>query len=210
MFNKPSDLPVEQVRAMQDKGYDNNQIVEALKRNGYSSTQIFDALNQSNLKSGAPQDPPEGFEQGNDMNTPELSQAQGRYSGSDQAQQSGDDQYYAGSDPGASSEEVEELVERIIEEKWDELAQDINKVVEWKNGVEAKLIKLEQRFDSLQQDFDKVHQAILGKIGEYDKHIMNVGAEVKSMEKVFSKVLPVFTENVNELSRITDNIKKKK
>jgi hypothetical protein len=29
------------------------------------------------------------------------------------------------------------------------------------------------------------------------------------MEKVFSKVLPVFTENVNELGRITDSIKKK-
>ena len=44
-------------------------------------------------------------------------------------------------------------------------------------------------------------------MGEYDKHIMEVGSEIKAMEKVFSKVLPTFTENVNELNNITKKIK---
>jgi hypothetical protein len=33
-----------------------------------------------------------------------------------------------------------------------------------------------------------------------------VGAEIKSMEKVFMKVLPAFTENVSQLSKITETL----
>ena len=105
---------------------------------------------------------------------------------------------------------LELSIGRVVEEKWAELAKDINKIVEWKNDVEIKINKLEQRFESLKDDFDKVHQAIMGKVAEYDKNILTVGAEVKAMEKVFSKVLPVFTENVSELNRITQNLKKGK
>ncbi len=191
--SKPADMPVDQVKAMRAKGLDNNQIVQALQRNGYSSTQIFDALNQADLVSGSPGigDPPPP-------------------PGPGMAGASGYNQGYAEPVGGVATteEEVEELVESIIEEKWEELVKDINKIVEWKNDVEMKISKLEQRFDTLKEEFDKVHQALIGKIGEYDKNILAVGAEIKAMEKVFSKVLPIFTENVNELSRITDKVKK--
>jgi prefoldin subunit 5 len=200
LFNKSADLPVDQVKAMRARGFDNNQIVQALQRNGYSSTQIFDALNQVDLVSGAglppepdsfmPSQPPPPL--GGGMDAPEPIQ-----------------DYGGGSGGGVSNEEVEELVESIIEEKWDELSKDISKIVEWKNEIESRISKLEQRFDSLKSDFDKLHQAIIGKIGDYDKNILEVGAEIKAMEKVFSKVLPIFTENVNELDRITQTIKKK-
>jgi len=197
LFNKQTDLPIDQVRAMQAKGYDNNQIVQALQRNGYSSTQIFDALNQSDMASGAPggQTPPSfaGAPIGQDSNPgmgPQYAQDYGNAGG------------------GASNEEIEELVESIIEEKWNDLVKDINKIVEWKNDIEIKVTKLEQSFDNLKDEFDKVHQAIIGKIGEYDKNILEVGAEVRAMEKVFSKVLPVFTENVHELSKVTDAMTK--
>lgn len=199
LFNKPSDLPVDQIKAMRSRGFDNNQIVQALQRNGYSSTQIFDALNQADLVSGAglPSEP-DSFMPSQPPPPP----------GGGMDQEPMQD-YGGGSSGGVSNEEVEELVESIIEEKWDELSKDISKIVEWKNEVESKIAKLEQRFDSLKSDFDKLHQAIIGKIGDYDKNILEVGAEIKAMEKVFSKVLPVFTENVNELNRITQTLKKK-
>ena len=108
------------------------------------------------------------------------------------------------------SPEVEELVESIIEEKWDELVKDINKIVDWKNEAETRISSLQQEFSTLKDDFDKLHQAVIGKIGEYDKNILMVGAEVKAMEKVFSKVLPVFTEKVNELADVADSMKKNK
>lgn len=197
LFNKSNDLPVDQVKAMRSKGFDNNQIVQALQRNGYSSTQIFDALNQSELVTGA------AFPGASFMG--DQSPASSGYDMPESTESYGG----GGGMGGASNEEVEELVESIIDEKWDVLSKDINKIVEWRNDVESRIAKMDQRFESLKDEFDKLHQALIGKIGEYDKNILEVGAEIKAMEKVFSKVLPLFTENVNELNRITQDIKKK-
>ncbi|MEA3399391.1 MAG: hypothetical protein U9R00_02675 [Patescibacteria group bacterium] len=102
----------------------------------------------------------------------------------------------------------EELIEAIIDEKWNELVKDINKIIDWKTNAEGRLSSMEQEIKDLKAEFDKLHQAVVGKIGDYDKNILSVGAEIKAMEKVFAKILPVFTENVSELSRITDDLKK--
>ncbi len=109
-----------------------------------------------------------------------------------------------GSTPSTSNEE---LIEAIIDEKWNELVKDITKIIEWKSAAENRLGGMEQKLADLQNSFDKLQQAIIGKIGDYDKHILDVGAEIQAMEKVFSKVLPVFTQNVSELARITDDLK---
>lgn len=103
---------------------------------------------------------------------------------------------------------TEELVEAVIDEKWNELVKDIRTIIEWKNKAENTITALGQQFDDLKDQFDKLHQALIAKVGEYDKNILDVGAEVKAMEKVFSKVLPVFTHNVSELSKITKEMKK--
>ncbi|MGV8171334.1 MAG: hypothetical protein ACP5OA_01415, partial [Candidatus Woesearchaeota archaeon] len=101
----------------------------------------------------------------------------------------------------------EELIEAIIEEKWNDLVKDINKVIEWKQKADAKLIMMDQQVNDMQTQFDKLHQAIIGKVGDYDKHILEVGTQLQAMEKVFGKVLPSFIENVNELNTITQRVK---
>jgi len=101
----------------------------------------------------------------------------------------------------------EELIEAIIDEKWNELVKDITKIIEWKNATESRVTSIEQQMKDLQNSFDKLHQAVVGKVGEYDKHVLDVGAEIKAMEKVFEKILPVFTQNVSELTRITEDLK---
>lgn len=105
---------------------------------------------------------------------------------------------------GASNEE---LIEAIIDEKWNELVKDIAKIAEWKAQAESKISAMEQEIKDMRAQFDKLHQGVIGKIGEYDKHILDVGAEIQAMEKVFAKVLPVFTETVSELSRVSDDMK---
>ena len=101
----------------------------------------------------------------------------------------------------------EEIIEAIIEEKWEELLNDLSKLAEWKNTMTQRVVSLEQQFEDLRREFDKVHTVIISKVDDYDKNMSNVGAEVKAMEKVFSKVLPLFTENVTELAKITKELK---
>lgn len=109
--------------------------------------------------------------------------------------------------PVGSSDQIEEIVEAVIDEKWNELVKDITTIIEWKNQAQNTIVTIEQQFRDLKGEFDKLHQALIAKIGEYDKNILDVGAEIKAMEKVFSKVLPVFTENVSELSRVSKSLK---
>lgn len=172
---------------------DNNQIIQALQRDGFNATQIFDAMNQASL-----QPTPPGMTSGdNSMNQPTFPPPT-RPAPTPTPQSSS-------TFSGTSS--TEETVEAIIDEKWNELVKDINTIIEWKNQAQNTIMSIEQQFKDLKEQFDKLHQALIAKIGEYDKNILDVGAEVKAMEKVFSKVLPVFTENVAELSKITKDMK---
>jgi hypothetical protein len=85
--------------------------------------------------------------------------------------------------------------------------ENINRIIEWKEKTETRITQMESAVKSMKDDFDKMHVAVLERVGEYDKHIGDVGTEVKALEKVFQKVLPGFIENVSELSRITEELK---
>jgi hypothetical protein len=178
------DIPSGMITSMKNQNLSNNQIIQSLQRQGYTSTQIFDALSQS--QGGMPVPSPPTYSTPTPMRPMESSPAQPRYEGSD----------------------TEEMIEAIIDEKWNDLLSDINKVIAWKEATDARLAKMEQQMTDLKDSFDKLQQAVVGKVGEYDQHILEVGAEVKAMEKVFSKVLPVFTDNVAELSRVSEQIKR--
>lgn len=112
-----------------------------------------------------------------------------------------------GTQQGLSGTSNEELIEAIIDEKWNDLLRDVNKIIDWKAQAESRISAMEQEIKDMKGEFDKLHQGVVGKVGEYDKHILDVGAEIQAMEKVFAKVLPLFTEKVSELSRISDDMK---
>ena len=102
------------------------------------------------------------------------------------------------------NERIEEVAEAIINEKCNEVVKDMNKIAEWKEQAENRLSRMEQDLKNLRENFQTLHQGILGKVQQYDQNIQNVGAEIKAMEKVFQQILPKFTENVNKLARIAD------
>ncbi|MGV8162780.1 MAG: hypothetical protein ACP5N2_05620 [Candidatus Nanoarchaeia archaeon] len=179
--------PAEMIRTLRMQGMDNNQIIQTLQRQGLSSNVIFDAMNQ--VDTTPIEQPQESFQSYPvfQQNTPEP-KAKVKLTN--------------------ESTTDEELIEAIIEEKWTNLVKDLDKIIEWKNSANNKIVSMEQKIEDMRHEFDKLHSAIIAKIDDYDKNISNVGAEVKAMEKAFSKVLPVFAENVAELSRIAKDIKR--
>lgn len=112
------------------------------------------------------------------------------------------------SEKTSTIEEIEEVVETIIDERWKEVTENIKKVLDWKTTMDEKFIKMEENIKNLKDDFSGLYKAIVGKVGDYDQNILKVDTELKALEKVFSQVLPVFTANVNELSRVTEDITK--
>lgn len=193
---------ISDIMQMRQQGLSNNQVIQNLQRQGYTNTQIFDAMNQADTKMAVEGMQP-GFIQPDSMGGGELFTAPPeQLSGARQPTDSGQVR-------GIFQDQVkmEELVEAIIEEKWVELIKDVNKIIEWKNRIENKVADLESQLSALRESVSDLNKAVLGRVNEYDKHLQEVGTDIKAMEKVFSKVLPTFTENVNELSRIASKMK---
>lgn len=190
---------VQQVLQMRQQGTSDNQIVQALQRQGVATQEIFDALSQADLtaitaaeEAPAPQD---------------VSQA-GEYppapGGSDIPEG-----YGYSPDAAPADERIQQVAEAIINEKWEELAGEVQKVVAWKEEVETELQKLQDALAALKEEFRQLHQGVLGKVGEYDERMRDVSADLKAVQKVFKDVIPSFTENVAELSRVAKAMKKR-
>lgn len=189
-------VPLAKVLDLRAQGTPNNQIIQILQNEGYTSDQIFDAMNQADMSQNIGQGMAEPNVQPEPIENP-MQMEPRNYDQINQAMAS------------PHREMIEETTEAIVNEKWHEVVMKLNKIDDWKNKMDTRLTHLESAFKNLQENFDKLHQALIAKIGEYDQNIINVGTEIKAMEKVFQKILPTFTENVSELGRITEKIKTK-
>ncbi len=178
----PAGLPVDDVVQMQAQGLSNQEISAALQQQGYTTQQIYDAIAQAKMK---PTEEP--FAMRHEVARPAAPEEHEK--------------------TGAG---VEEMAESIIEEKWHELTRELDKFSEWKELTSSRMDKVDQSVADLKADLDNLHKAIVAKIGDYDKNLLDVGTEIKAMEKVFQKVLPELTTNVAELSRMTKTAKGKK
>ena len=185
-------LPINQIKTMRAKGMDNNTIISTLQKEGFSVSNIFDAMNQIDMPGSQPPPAPTPSKSDTDPQSPVQN------SNFSQNQQD----FYDKDNPS-----TEELVEAIIDEKWSELEDNISKVIEWKNTTNEKIIALEHKFGDVKKEFDKVHKALLSKLEKYDDSVGNVNANVSAMEKTFSKMLPLFSENISELAKVVAELK---
>ncbi|MFH1408773.1 MAG: hypothetical protein ABIH34_02610 [Nanoarchaeota archaeon] len=187
----PQGPPTGAVLALREQGMSNNQIIRQLQQQGYPPNMVYDAMNQADMQSGAPiQGYSQGYPPQDDMPPQDMMQPS--------------------MSSGSTEERIEEIAEAIIDEKWNELVKSVNKIIEWKERTDQRIAQMEQRFVEIEKNFNSLHHGVLGKIGEYDQNIVNLGADIKAMEQVFQKILPELTENVSELGRITTSLKKPK
>ena len=200
--------PLDQVMNLRQQGYTNDQIIQALQRDGYTSQDIYDAMSQADVKGGVdggygyqqqqgyPQQPVEGPSA---VQSQQIPPPPG-FGYDSQAPNTGE----------SDKQKVEELVEAVIDEKWNDFVKKFDRIVEWKENTGNKISQMEEKLNNLEKSFNTLHENILGKVGEYDENLSNVSNEIKAMEKVFQKVIPKLTENVNELSHITKEFKQQK
>jgi hypothetical protein len=170
-----------EIMNMRSQGLTDNLISEELKSKGMSEGEIHQALGGEMPAMSAPMHEAPAHH----MGSPMPSSAQGNI-----------------------YERVEEIVEGMIDEKWDDLVAEVRKVIDWKQKVEQQQHKVEQDLLKLKEDFKTLHQGVLGKLDNYDQRMGEVGAELQAVGSVFKDVVPQFVENVKELSSITKEFKK--
>jgi hypothetical protein len=195
-------LPIDQVMALKQRGMSNDQIIPELEKQGYNSSQIFDALNQINITGGNAGPLPPSTGQPDAQLPPQDFPQEQPYPPEQQPEQP--------PQPQIDKDQIEEIAEAIIDEKWKEFEEDVKVIIDWKEKTEARINQTEQQVKDLANSLNSLHKSIMGKVSEYDKNITDVGTEIKAMEKVFQKVLPSLTENVNKLDRIAKGSNKLK
>lgn len=220
-----SDSLVQKILSMKNQGYNNQQIAQILTQQGYDNQQIYNSMNQAEINSN-PKSQTEHMPQFQQASP--ISQAGPDPQPYPQMQQSPQPQQYPDfqgdhrdsvsySQQEFSSskdifdqkqiDKIEELTEAIIDERWTELMNNIQKIVDWKNRSEERILTLEKSFSELKDDFKRLNLAIVGRIKEYDQNLQETLGNVKALNLVFKQILPQFSLDIKSLHRIVDDLK---
>ncbi len=199
-------IPTDRILQLKRQGLDNDQIIQTLQREGYKSSQIFDALQQAELKEsiGGETSLPQDFSTQNPINPSfgmesDLPPLPDNHSS--QFSQSEVQNYQSKS---TGNDRIEEVVEAMIDEKWEVLVESVNKIVEWKERVDAQLAYLSDGMKNIVDGSSKVKEEIASKVHEYEEQIIDLKTDVEALNKVLKKVLPEVLSKVHE-SRDSDS-----
>jgi uncharacterized protein YoxC len=106
------------------------------------------------------------------------------------------------------SEDIEQIAENIIEEKFEALNAEVQKFEKWKTLIDTKVGDLSDSVKKIDARVSDTQKSIMTKVSDYNKSIKDVDVELKALTKVFEKVMPTFTTNVKELSKIVTKTKR--
>ena len=102
------------------------------------------------------------------------------------------------------TEDIEKIAESIIDGKWEKVKGELDDLKTWKVDLDTQVKGFKSQLDTLGKRVDDAQNAMLGKVEEYNKSLGGVNVEIQAMGKVFEKIIPQFTENVNKLSELVD------
>ena len=201
--------PVEQVIEMLNQGYENKQIIDSLQNSGFSNQAISEAINIAHTKASVEGMPPPP--------SPQMKRSLLDSDANPQRQEQQEFQFTQSFAPSQQvmempardiQEHIEEIAESIINEKWQRALEEIGDLTSWKENVRSDLISIKQEVLRLENKFEILQSAIAGKINEYGRGMQDVGAEIKAVEKLLQNIINPLANNVKELSKITERLKK--
>ena len=108
---------------------------------------------------------------------------------------------------GATTEDVEEITESIIDEKWQRLSEEFGDLEAWKEKINNDSESIKQELMRLENRFENLQNSVVGKISEYDQSVSDVGIEMKALGKLMSTIINPLTSNVKELQKLVKELK---
>mgnify|MGYP006277384641 CR=1 FL=1 len=118
---------------------------------------------------------------------------------------------YSNSGEYISKDEVQSMIyestEKILEQQWENLTGKVQKVIDWKSSVDNEVENIKEDINAMQEAFATLEKRLISKLNNYDKSILDVGSEIKALDKVFQKVTPTLVNNVTELGKIAKDLK---
>ncbi len=204
-MKKIASLPTEKIRDMKVEGLSDDDIVNALKPN-YSNQNIRDAINQSEQE--IPEDNP--LEELQDLQPiesdggDELEEAPSPEDG-----ETSEDYPTYDVQGSMSSDQIQQIVEAVVEEKWEELTSKMGDLSLWKESMNNDVESVKQEILRTQDRINNLQNVVIGKVTEYSRGITDINTEMKALEQVFQKILQPLTSNIKDLNKVTEELKSK-
>ncbi len=206
---------LEEIKQMQNKGYDEAAIAQNLQEQGFNPREINEAMDQSRIKSAISADSYEQNGQEAVMNNspnemqpsitsqPEQMQEEQQVQQpayAEQYQQYYPQQEYYSPQPAISPETISEIADQIISERISTIKKALNIITEFKSFTEAKVSNMDSRLKKIEATIDRLQLSIIGKIGDYGKSVQEIKEELSGMEEAFSKVINPLVEKARHIS----------
>lgn len=214
MVNLANELPISKVIDMRGSGMSDQDIASDLMSQGYSAQSASDAIGQADIKNTIEDDAPspemrpsvinEEAQEGEEVPPfqPEVqrptSQPRSTYQSMVLPERSSS---------RADTELIEQIAESIIEEKWRKMIENVGDLSAFKENVSLNITAIKQELVRMQNRFDSLQRAVLGKISDYDTNLTDVGSEIKALEKVLQRIIEPLTSNIKDLQKITQELK---
>lgn len=109
--------------------------------------------------------------------------------------------------PEMDVDRMHELIEAVVNEKWDDLMGNLGNLTLWKERVDTNITAVKQELIRLSDRFENLQSSVIGRVKVYDDNLGNIHDEMKALEKVFEKILEPLVTNIKELERITQEMK---
>ena len=194
------------IQQMRSSGMSDEEILATLQARGVSPREIGEAITQSRVKEavvgtipetmaptpGAPlaqeeYAPSQAIEQAQQPFQAEPAPAQ--YAAYPQAYSAGAEQYpqyqqYA-PQPQISTDIISEIADQIISEKLSPIKTQLEKVIDIKTTVDAKIEYIDERLKRIEKTIDRLQLSVLQKVGEYVTSTEDIKHELVEMQKSF-------------------------
>lgn len=204
----PNNLP-EKIKSMRESGIPPENVQKDLENQGFSSQEMMESISQSQIEPVTEDSPAkQQVEQTQPTYTaPETSQEYPTYASPEGEMSPEFAQQQA---QRMMEEQIHEIAEAIIKEKWDKMIEDIGDLAAWKDHVNTQISSIKQEILRFESRFDALQRTMISRVQDYDKTMKDVTVEIKAMEKVLQKIMDPLTSNIKELQQITKELKKKK
>lgn len=202
---KKKDEDTPDVSSMLSNGMSQQDIIDSLRQQGYDSTTIKNALvsalkNQHAQPNQQPQDNPHETENMQPQMTQPIRQQPVQRNNDSSPQNIN----------GSNMENIQQILEQIIEEKWKSSATELNSLRSSLNINENSIEMIKDQIEKLNQRIDNIQNTMVGKTEEYNKTISDVNVELQAFEKVIDRLVPAISDSIKELRDLIDGLKPQK
>ncbi len=199
---EPKQLPMDEVKRMANRGMSDKEIIKELKGKGFDYKDIEKAMLQA-VKEGVGEEPStrqdnEAFSPPDIFGAPpEASYGNDLPTFEEETAQNGDQ----------SDVIIEELIEGVVEEKWEKFEDRIVRIEESLEHLNAQLRQYDAKIGQKSQELPAAEDE--ARIAEVANRLEDLDARVGGLEKAFKQFLPSLTRNIESLSHMIHEMKEK-